>query len=536
MGITLVPFEEQIAGKGVRVALWILLGAGVSVLLIGCANAATLLLARGLVRQTELAIRAALGASPRRISAQLLVESLLLSVLAGTFGTLLAAVGLRALIAFAPAGTPRLEMAAIDLRVLAFACAASFLCSLTGLLPAWQIARFDPREILQGGSRGGTLRQPPRRAHNILIVAEVAMSVVLLWGAGLMLASVMRLNHVPLGLSADRALAFRVALPADKVGAGIYPALLQRLKSVPGVEQAGVIDNLSLTYARPLTIHLENAAAASTTSVFRSTASPELFSAIGATLRGGRIFAARDEAIVNETLAAQCWPAKDAIGKRITLGQQSLTIVGIVADMRRDGAERPPRAEMFTTMSQQSPRSADFVVRTQNDPLALLPAIQREVAAIDRNIPIFRVSTLSARLAATSIPRRFQTGLITLFAGAALFLAAVGIYGVLHYSVAQRTSEIGIRVALGATPAAVLRMVIRQGLSLAYIGLGIGVALVILLQELFANLPLFGVTPIDPATSVAVVLLITVVAVVASLIPAWRAASADPVHSIRSLA
>ncbi len=535
----LIPIEQHIAARPVRTALWSLFGAVSFLLLIGCTNVSNLLLARGAVRQHELAIRAALGAGRRRLLGQLMVENMMLCSTAGAIGILLAFVALRALVAFAPAGTPRLEEVSIDARVLGFTLIVSCLCTLLfGLLPALQITRGDPHETLKAGA-ANPLRLPGRHAQSALIVGEFAMAVVLLCGAGLMLRSFAFLHEVPLGFEPRNVLTFRVALPYawdDAQQTGFYADALSRIRSLPAVIDAGALSNFSLAYNRGTPIIPEGASGPLPAMV--DSASPNFFSTLGVSLRRGRFFttggngAATPVVLVNETLAVRCWPQQDAVGKRLRFADGRVNgawviVVGVVADMRRGSMEQDGLAQMFQPLDQSPNRGMDFVVRTNGEvgsqPGDLESSVRHEIAALDPRVPVYHVATLEQQLASTLVPRRFETSLLSLFAAVALFLSAVGIYGVMHYSVAQRTNEIGIRMAGGATPTAVLSMVLRQGLRLAAIGLVAGVFGAFLLNRVFSSLPLFGVTPTDPTTFILVAGLLGAVAALACCVPAWRA-------------
>jgi predicted permease len=541
-GAYVIPMRQQIAGKSVRVALWSLFGAVSFVLLIGCANVSNLLLARGMVRLHELAIRAALGASRRRLLGQLMVENVMLCSLAGAGGILLAYFALRALVAFAPAGTPRLEDVGIDGRVLGFTLVVSCLCTLLfGLLPALQITRGDPQEALRAGGSNPLQRPPGRTEGNALIIAEFALAMVLLCGAGLMLRSLFFVHQVPLGFDPSDTLTFRVALPQDWNSAqqtGFYAAALHRIKDLPGVVQAGAISNFSLAFSRGTPI--EGCAEP----VMLDSATADFLSTIGVPVLRGRAFTAHDDvnaqsvALVNEALGRSCWPQEDAVGKRIRFADgpfanQWVTVVGVMGDMRRNGMEKDGIAQVFVPVEQGPNRGMDFVVRSTTPASSLAPVLRREMASLEPRVPVFRVSSLEERLNTTQVPRRFETGLLSVFALVALFLSAVGIYGMMHYSVAQRTNEIGVRMAAGARPARVLTMVLGQGCRLATIGLAAGVAGSLLLSRLFASLPLFGVTATDPVTFGVVVVLLGAVVVMACCIPAWRAASVDPWMALR---
>jgi putative ABC transport system permease protein len=524
-GAYLVPMQQQIAGRGVRVALWSLFGAVSMVLLIACANVSNLLLARGMARQHELATRAALGASQRRLLGQLMVENALLCGFAGASGIPLAFLALRAVVVFAPAGTPRLDAVGLDARVLGFTVIVSCLCILlVGLLPAVEITRSNLQQALKGG----------RSKAHALIVGELALAMLLLCGAGLMLRSLSFVRHVPLGFDPRDTLVARVALPNDwepARRARFYDEALHRIQGIPGVTGAGAISNFSLAFSRSTRIEIEGAGECAVP-VMQDSASAGLFPALRVPLRSHAPLATRSVAIINQTLSRKCWPDQDAVGKRFRIAGEWVTVVGIAPDMRRNGMENDGAAQVFLPLDQWPTAQADLVIKATT-PDSLAPRIRRELASLDARIPVFRISTLDERLAAEQVPRRFETGLLTVFAGVALFLAAIGIYGVMHYSVARRTPEIGIRMAAGAHPANVLSMVLRQGCRLAAFGIACGVIGSLLLNRLFSSLPLFGVTAQDPATFAVAVALIAMIIVLACWIPARKAASVDPQAALR---
>ena len=351
---------------------------------------------------------------------------------------------------------------------------------------------------------------PGRHAQSTLIVGEFAMALVLLCGAGLMLRSLAYLRQVPLGFEPKSILSFRVVLPYDwddAQQAAFYADAMQRIRSLPSVVQAGAVSNFSLTYSRGTPIVLEGANGSS--SVVVDSASQDFFTTLGASLRSGRFFGPEDSrsappvVVVNDALAAQCWPQVDVVGRRFRFADGRfdgawVTVVGVVGNMRRSSMERDGVAQVFLPMEQLPNRGMDFVVRTRAEPFAIESGVRHGLASLSPRVPVYKVATLEQRLGSSQVPRRFETGLLSLFAAVALFLAAVGIYGVMHYSVAQRTNEIGLRMAAGAEPGDVLAMVLRQGLRLAGTGLVAGIGGVVLLNRVFSSLPLFGVTPTDP--------------------------------------
>ncbi len=544
--VNVVPLDQQMIGKPVRIALWTLLGAVVCILLIACSNAANLLLARGSARQRELAVRTALGASRMRLVRQLLAESIALSLIAGMFGIVLSALTVRAFVALAPANVPRLETVAIDGIVLVFTIVTSIASGIGfGVLPAWQASETDPQEALKAGGRGQSGNARGRRRYNWLVACEFAIAVVLVCGSGLFIRSFLRVEQTTLGFNPQNILVFRVVLPNGKTSsqqAAFYQGALAQLRALPGVLQAGAISNLFLSSNPDTTIIVEGKpeTARLGTQIMDDAASPDLFPTLGVPLKRGRFITEQDRsphppvAIINESLARQFWHDEDAVGKRFQFadgrfGPAWVTVVGIVGDMRRAGLEHNPLPQVFLPMAQLPSRGTDLVVRTKADPLSLAPSVRREIAALEPTVPVYRLSTLDQLLDAMVTPRRFQTALLAAFGIVALLLAAVGIYGVMHYLVTQRTSEIGIRLALGATRGDVLALILRQGLAVAAVGLGIGICVAVLFARAVSS-SLYGVTPTDPETFIVAAVILMAVATLACLQPAWSATRVDP-HS-----
>ena len=552
-GINLVFLRDQ-ETKGVKTALLVLLGAVGFVLLIACANVANLLLARAAIREKEIAIRLALGAGRKRIVRQLLTESLLLGAIGGAVGLLLAVWGLDALIALSPADVPHLDQTGIDLRVLVFTLLVSLLTGLIfGLVPALQASSPDLNDALKEGGRGAGGGTRAVRIRNILVVSEIALSLVLLVGAGLLIRSFIRLQQFELGFNAENLLTMRIQLPGSKYKDGkqvanFYQQLLERIQAVPGVRSAGAISSVFLTdtpsstnftiEGRPIPVGAE------AIEVPLDSVTSGYFKVMGIPLLEGREFDERDVtgappvAIVNQTFARRFFANEDPIGKRYVYGtpapdnNQWITIVGVVGDMRRTGFDRPVRPETFLPEGQASDNRLTIVARTTGEPSALAGAMRSEVWAIDKDQSVYDIKTMRQILSEMLSQRRFSMLLLGIFAAAALTLAAVGIYGVMSYAVSQRTREIGLRMALGAERRDVMKLVVGQGIALAAIGVGVGLVLAVALTRLMSSL-LFGVAATDPITFAGVSVLLTGVALGACFVPARRAARVDPMVALR---
>jgi predicted permease len=554
IGIRLVPMHEELVGD-VKRPLLILLGAVCFVLLIACANVANLLLTRAASRQRELAIRAALGANRGRLVRQLLTESVMLGLLGGAAGLLLASLSTDLLRTLAPAELPRLSEITVDRQVLAYAAGASIFTSLLfGLVPAFHATRRDSGGHLKEGGRTGTDGRRGGRVRAVLAAGELAIALVLLVGAGLLIRSFVALNNEDPGFATRGVLALRLNLPSATYGEGaritaFYEQLIERLDALPGVESAAAGTSLLLS-ALPTSasINIEGrpplAADAKNIPVPYDSVTPEFFSTLQIPLRRGRMFTNADGpqsqpvVIVNEAFVRRFFPGEDPLGRRVTFGDPSRpgtrwqTIVGVVADTKRAGFEREPWAETYFPL-RQSPDSRAFVVlRTDGDPAALIAAARAAVWSIDRNQAIAAVRTMPELLAQRELNRRFTTLLLGVFASVALVLAMIGTYGVIAHGTAQRTQEIGIRIALGADRQMILRMVLLGGLRIAAAGLAIGVFGALALTRVLSGL-LFGVSPRDPLTFVVVPGALLAVAVAACWIPARRAMQVEPVIALR---
>jgi len=521
-------------------------------MLIACGNVTNLVLARGAGRERELAIRTALGAGRGRLVRQLFTESVVLALFSGGLGLLLAAFGIRALIAYAPAEIYRLDQARIAGGVLGFALAVSFFAAiLFGLAPAWTISRGDPNESLKSGTRGATGAMGLVRTRAALVILEFACSVVLLAGAGLLLRSFLAVEAVDPGFQPEHVLTLNIALPAgtsDTRRRELDELTLAHVRAVPGVLAVGAIDALFDLQPVDFGVRAIEGRATEPRAQWAPLAWTSIrgdyMQAMGARLLRGRLFTEQDGpesplvVLVDENMARRYWPGEDPIGQRIKgfdkrgHNDDWMTVIGVVENMRRHGREQKLASHVYEWYRQSGGITRDLVVRTQGDPKALAATLRNVVRGIDQAAILSPVTTLEQQLSDQLAPRRFQTWLLTLFSLMAVLLASVGIYGVMHYSVAQRTHEIGVRMALGARPGNVVRMVIGQGIMLAAMGLAAGMAGAWWLTRLLASL-LFGVTATDPVTFGAVATALTIVAVLASAIPAMRAARVDPLAALR---
>jgi putative ABC transport system permease protein len=540
--------------RSIKPALLVLLVAVAFVLLIACVNVANLLLARATGRQKELAIRTALGAGRARIVRQLLTESLLLALVGGTVGVLLAIWGTEFLLALAPKNLPRLSDVAIDNRALAFTTAITLLTGVVfGLAPAWQASKPNLNDVMKDAGRGSTEGGQRKWVRSTLVVLEVASALVLLIGAGLMLKSFWQLQQVDPGFQADNALALKVTLPKQKYPeepqrVAFFQQVLEKVKALPGVQAAGATslvpvseDDFVLSFEVEDQPPLPNSTDPSAN--FFSV-SADYFKAMGIPLLRGRLFNERDTsdathvALINETLAQKIFPKQDPIGKRLTFDRRDKNpdwyeIVGVVGDVKNYGLDQATTLQIYEPFTQQTFSSMSLIVRTESDLASLASAIRREVLSLDKEQPISGVVMLTELLSTSVAQRQFAMLLLGVFAVVALLLAAIGIYGVLSYAVTQRTHEIGIRMALGAGQREILRLVVGQGMRLALLGVVIGLAAAFTLMRLLASL-LFEVSATDPLTFGSIALLLVGIALVACWVPARRAAQVDPLVALRS--
>jgi putative ABC transport system permease protein len=549
------PYLDDIVGD-VRLPLYVLLAAVVFVLLIACTNVANLLLAKAAPRQREIALRTALGAQRRHLLRQLLTESMLLAIIAGGIGVLLATWGTTALVALSPDSLPRAREIGFDWRVLAFTGGIALTTGIVfGLMPAIWGPRVDLTNALKEGSRGST--SGGGRLRKLLVVVEVALSVMLLVGAGLMLRSFSHLRNVNPGFRTDHALTLRVSLPVPdgRITAAdedrfmsFFDRTLARLSTLPGVTATGAANMIPLDgNSTDRLIEIEGYIPrdkADMPDAENRQVTPGWFAAMGIPLAQGRLIESSDDQkaprvlVVNEAFVKRFLPKGDAIGKRIRLGKLTAefpwaTIVGVVSDVRGYALDEPPQPTMYWPVAQiRSTPSLTVVVRTDGDPAALASTVRDAIAEIDPAQPVYDLRTLDQLVARSLGQRRFTLTLMVLFGVIALLLSAIGIYGVMAFAVTQRTQEIGIRMALGASALDVLKMVVGSGMFLAAIGVAVGLIGAFALTRLMASL-LFGVSPTDLVTFGLVTAGLLTVALLACYIPARRATKVDPLVALR---
>jgi predicted permease len=552
--VGLQPYQELYT-EGVAKYLWIVLGAVTFLLLIACANVANLQLARASARRREIALRMALGAAGGRIVRQLLTEGLLLALAGGAAGLLLAAWGTRLLTAFTPAGLlPRFAEVNVDWRVTAFTLVASVATGLLfGTAPAWQARKVDVNASLKENTSKGSAARG--RLRGALVVAEVALSLVLLIGAGLLIRTFANLLNVTPGFDPHNVLTFQIDLNGERYdtaaeAAAFYRDALDRIGHLPGVEAAAITNKLPLDWQFNMPIFFPVKPDEAQSVQFRMV-SADYFRAMKIDVRQGRSFDGADEtsappvAVVNEAFARRFFKEQDVLGQQFSVGrgldEPARQVVGVVGDIKQQGLDRPAPAMVFVPVGQASDKllanvrtftSTNFVVRTTVEPTSLSPAVKQQIAALDSALPLSRVSTIEELAARSIASQRFNMLLLGSFAALGLLLAAVGIYGVMSYTVAQSTREIGIRMALGAQARSVLKLVTGQGMALTLIGVGLGIAASFALTRLMESL-LFGVSTTDPATFVLYSVILAAVALVACLIPARRATKVDPLVALR---
>jgi putative ABC transport system permease protein len=554
IGVTLVPLHEQVVGD-IKPALLLLLGAVGFVLLIACANVANLLLARAAVRQKEIALRLALGASRSRLTRQFLAESLLLAGLGGGFGLILAWFGLVILKTLIPDTISQAQLISIDGRALLFTILVSLVTGLIfGLAPATQTSHLNLNVTLKDGGRDSSAGSRGSRMRNLLVVIEVAVSFVLLIGAGLLINSFIHLRNLDPGFRVDHLLAMKIQLPELKYPdqarrSSFYAELTRRVQTLPGVQSAAVASNPPLTYhGDSITIAIEHRVDPTPDQswdvVITRVIGPRYFETMGIPLVQGREFTEKDKedsvwgVVISEMTARYFWPGENPLGKRLKPGTSSSTshwreVIGVVKDVRQNDFVADPRLQIYLTYEQAdwfAPNA--LVVRTNVDPASLGASVRRTVWEIDKDQPVSDIRSMDEIVSEAVARQRFSMLLLGIFAALALILAAIGIYGVMSYSIAQRTREIGIRMALGAQRSDVLKLAVGQGLRLVLIGVAIGLGAAFILTRVMASL-LFGVSATDPTTFVAISLVLISVALLASYIPALRATKVDPMVALR---
>jgi putative ABC transport system permease protein len=553
IGVAVTSLHEHLVGD-IKPALLILLGAVGLVLLIACANVANLLLARAAIRQKEIALRVALGARRWRLLRQFLTESVLLATIGGTLGLAIAFGGLLLLRSFIPENISQAREITLDLKVLGFTLLVSILTGLIfGLAPAIQAVRMNQSETLKEGGRDSVTGRSGKRLRGLLVTAEVAVSLVLLIAAGLLINSFLRLRNTDPGFRVDHLLTMKVELPYPKYEQAqrrneFFNNVVQRVQSIAGVRSAAVTVNLPL-YRQGNSISIQIAGRSEPPPgqepiIVTRMISPGYFETMGIPLVSGRQLTDHDTekspnvVVISETMARRYWPGEDAIGKRIAAGRVTsdadwIQVIGVVKDVHQFELSADPKPQMYLSYRQAEffwPE--DLVVRTDVDPASLAATVRNAVWEIDKEQPVSNIRTMEDILADSIARQRFSMLLLGVFAGVALLLAAVGIYGVMSYSVAQRTHEIGIRMALGAQTSAVLKLAVGYGLKLVVAGVVIGLVAAFVLTRLMSTL-LFGITATDPATFALISLLLIAVAAIASYIPARRATKVDPLIALR---
>ena len=553
-GVWVVPLPQQVVGPTLRTALWIMLAAVAGVLLIACANVANLLLSRAAVREREVTVRMALGASTGRLVRQLLSESLVLSIFGGIGGVLLAWVGIRVLRAIAPVDLPRMNEVGVDGTVLLVTAAVTILTGLLfGLIPAVQSSRTSLSGTLHEGGRGATSGRAGQRLRRSIVAAQLALVVVLLTGAGLLVRTFATLQSTRLGFEPAGVLTLTLQLSGTKYAqaapiAAFYNSLLERVRAIPGVRSAGTVSTMFLSKTpNSAGIFAEGRESRpEDKEVTFDAASPGFFDAVGARLVAGRFFDGTEAengpqvAVINERMATYYWPNTGAVGRRWRFGGADsdstespwITVVGVVADMRRTGLDTPVREESFVPLTQGTGRGNMVVIRTVGEPLGIVPQVRAILRELDPTQPIIRIATMEQQLSGLIAQRRFNMVLVGAFAGLALVLAIIGVYGVTSYLVAQRTKELGVRLALGAQPSRVARLVVADGMRVALIGILTGIVAAIFATRLAATL-LYGVSPRDPVTIGTVAAILLVVTTLANWLPARRAARVDPLVALR---
>jgi len=548
-GIKLVSLREFLVGD-TRPAILVLMGSVIFLLLIACANVANLLLARATVMQKEIAVRVAIGATRGHLIRQFLTESVLLSLIGGVFGLLLAYGAVKIIVDFSPANIPRIKETVIDTSVLGFTLLITLMTGMIfGIAPAFQSLKININELLKQEGRGISMSSISGQLRQMLIVLQVALSLVLLIASGLMIRSLTHILKVDPGFNPNNLLTLQVTPAGPKYAdasqvLNLYQQLIERVRALPGVQIAGATSMLPLSGAnltngftiegRPLYNNQQYEAD------YRII-TQGYFEGLGTPILTGRDFSDSDQAsatpvvIINETLARRYFPNESPIGKRITItdGRSDLReIVGVIKDIKHLDLKAESRPEIYVAFTQNPYLFMTLVMRGHINPQNLVPAIRREVAALDKDLPIYDIKSMDERLIISVAPERFNMILLSIMGGLALILAAVGLYGLMAYLVVQRTQEIGIRMALGALPGSIIKLVVGQGLRLTLVGLGLGLIGALILTKFMASL-LYGVGVYDPVTFLVLSLLLAATALIACYVPARRAARIDPIVALR---
>ena len=546
--LNIVPLHEQVVGD-VRQGLLVLLGAVGFVLLIACVNIANLLLARASGRGREIAVRMALGAMRGRVVRQLLTESILLASLGGALGVMLGVWGVTALIALAPDGAPRLNEVGLDGTVLAFAAGLTLVTGVIfGLVPALQVSRPELTPALREGGRGSA-GPAGQRARRSLIVAEVALALVLLVGSGLFLRTFLRLQSVDLGFNPENVLAGAIVPPQVKYSSAagrlaLYDRLLERAAAIPGLKSAALASVLPLGGDSDMTIFIEGQppprSSSESPAIWYRLVSAGYLQTMEISVLAGRMFTQGEKApvlVMNESAAKRFWPGQSAIGKRVRFDMDDkapwFTVIGVAEDVKMRGARGEPRSEAYIPYWQLPEPGMNVVLKSIGDPNALAGSLRQAVRDVDPDMPVSTLMSMSQVVSDSIDEPRFLAFLVSVFAALALMLSAIGIYGVMAYAVSQRTSEIGVRMALGAGRSEVFGLIVREGLKLTGLGIALGLVASYALARSISSL-LFGVAASDPMTFVVTTSILLAVATLASIVPAHRATRVDPIVALRS--
>jgi putative ABC transport system permease protein len=547
-GIAVVPLTLQVTPPSTRLALWMLTAAVTFVLLMAIANITGLSLARSAGREREMAIRLALGANRAHIVRQLIVESVTLAAISGIVSLFVAFAGIRLILSLSPAGLARLDQVALDPWSFGWAFALSLLCGVViGLAPAITTLRDNLKPAFHDGGRGASSGGAARTVRRVLVAGEFALAIILLVGAGLLTRSLLNVQSVDPGFKVERVLSMQLAspiFPSTAQRINYFERVIEQTRTVPGVERAAIASEFFIGGNPEQTITVEGGSGMAERVRFRrDEVTPDFFDTVGTPLLRGRLFSAADSAnaprvaILNELMARRLWGAHDPLGKRFKLGPPDsenpwFTVVGIVGDMRRQGPEHDPIPQMFESLAQNPSRLVTLLVRTSTDPRMVMANVQAAARSVEKDAPVYGVTTLEDRIGSFSAERRFQTLVLIVFSLAALLLAAIGVYGLVRYSVATRAREISIRIAVGAQSRDIVRMILREGLTLAIVGLAVGLVGALWLGQLLSGL-VFGVSPTDPTTFVTVSVLLAAVAAAACYFPARGASRIDPLSALK---